>query len=34
MYALRVIALDLYKLPSGRDDGTVAGPAFQVVAET
>ena len=34
MYALRVIALDLYELPSGRDDGTVAGPTFQVMAET
>jgi hypothetical protein len=33
MYALRVIALDLYKLPSGRDDGTVAGPPFQLLAE-
>lgn len=34
MYALRVIALDLYKLPSGRDDGTVAGPPFQFLPET
>lgn len=34
MYALRVIALDLYKLPSGGGDGTVAGPPFQLLDET
>lgn len=34
MYALRVIALDLYKLPSGGGDGTVAGPPFQFLGET
>lgn len=29
MYALRVQALDLFKHPSGRGDGTVAGPTFE-----
>ena len=34
MYQLRVIALDLYKLPSGLGDGTVAGPPFQLLPES
>lgn len=29
MYALKVQALDLFKEPSGRGDGTVAGPTFE-----
>ena len=31
MYALRVQALGLFRHPSGRDDGTVAGPTFEYV---
>jgi len=29
MYALKVQAIDLFKEPSGRGDGTVAGPTFE-----
>jgi hypothetical protein len=31
MYSLQVQAYDLYAQPSGRDDGTVAGPTFEYV---
>ncbi len=33
MYALRVQAVDLFRHPSAREDGTVAGPTFEYLVE-